>query len=600
MALMAEQLLSGRYRLLRLLGTGGMASVYLAEDLRLGRRVAVKILHPQFSADPSFVARFEQEARIAAGLSHPNLVQVYDVGHDDDRHYIVMEYIEGETLKELINRQGALPISRALNIARGVLSALAVAHAHHLIHRDIKSQNILLTESGDVKVTDFGIAREMGQTTAATLTATGMIIGTVQYFSPEQAQGRPATLKSDIYAVGIVLYEMLTGKLPFEADNPLAVAMQQINQAPQQPARLNPAIPSSVQAIVLKALSKNPDNRYSTAGEMLAAIDAARGAASQPTHGVPRHAPAALGASRTSTRPLPRTSVQQAPRRRSRRGWLWVGALAIVAVCAGLLGVMGFSGFESILGQPATPTSTPTNTPMATDTPAPIPTHREVVAPPTHTPTPTRTPRRDTATPTETPVRDTATPTHTRVPDTATPTPTDTRVPDTATPTQTPTPTATDTPLPKETSQSATDTPVPTNTPVPSDTPTPTQTPTATPTSLPSDTPTPTETVVPDTATPTETPTPAAAGNAIIQLTPASVTVGRIVTITGSGWPQDAWVTITVDMGGGTQKLGSLRAEGGSFLTTFVVAGDASPGTYTIFARDDAGDSATQTLTVTL
>src|SRR5919109_5291156 len=209
-----EQLLNGRYRLLRLRGTGGMASVYLAEDLRLGRRVAVKVLHPQFASDPSFVARFAYEARIAAGLAHPNIVQVYDVGHDGDRHYIVMEYVEGETLKELIRRQGALPVARALAIMSGVLAALALAHAHRLIHRDITAQNILLTSEGDVKVTDFGIARELSGTAMPTLTLAGMVLGTVHYFAPEQAQGRPAVPQSDVYAAGIVLYELLTGRCP--------------------------------------------------------------------------------------------------------------------------------------------------------------------------------------------------------------------------------------------------------------------------------------------------------------------------------------------------------------------------------------------------
>src|ERR671933_139740 len=179
-----EQLLDGRYRLLRPLGTGGMASVYLAEDLRLGRRVAVKVLHPQLASDPSFVARFADEARIAAGLAHPNIVHVYDVGHDGDRHYIVMEYVEGETLKALIRRQGALPVARALSIMSGVLAALALAHAHRLIHRDITAQNILLTSDGDVKVTDFGIAREFSGTAMPTLTLAGMV-------GWERGRGRP-------------------------------------------------------------------------------------------------------------------------------------------------------------------------------------------------------------------------------------------------------------------------------------------------------------------------------------------------------------------------------------------------------------------------
>src|SRR5437764_800193 len=279
---MIEQLLNGRYRLLRPLGTGGMASVYLAEDLRLGRRVAVKVLHPQFASDPPFVARFAYEARIAAGLAHPNIVQVYDVGHDGDRHYIVMEYVEGETLKDLITRQGALPVARALAIIDGVLAALELAHAHNLIHRDIKAQNILLTSGGDVKVTDFGIARELSGTAASTLTLAGMVLGTVHYFAPEQAQGRPAVPQSDVYAAGIVLYEMLTGTLPFDAENPLAVAMQQINQAPTRPTRLNPAIPPSVEAILLTALAKNPVERFAGAAEVQPALDAARASAVQP------------------------------------------------------------------------------------------------------------------------------------------------------------------------------------------------------------------------------------------------------------------------------------------------------------------------------
>src|SRR5919199_87595 len=283
---MAEQLLNGRYRLLRPLGTGGMASVYLAEDLRLGRRVAVKVLHPQFASDPAYVARFAYEARIAAGLAHPNIVQVYDVGHDGDRHYIVMEYVEGETLKALIRRQGALTVARALAIMSGVLAALALAHAHRLIHRDITAQNIVLTSGGDVKVTDFGIARDLSGTTVPALTLAGMVLGTVHYFAPEQAQGRPAIPQSDVYASGIVLYEMLTGTLPFDAENPLAVAMQQINQAPTRPTRVNPAIPPSVEAIVLKALAKNPAERFAGAAEMQAAVDAARSGAAQPTRAV--------------------------------------------------------------------------------------------------------------------------------------------------------------------------------------------------------------------------------------------------------------------------------------------------------------------------
>jgi eukaryotic-like serine/threonine-protein kinase len=311
---MAEQLLNGRYRLLRPLGTGGMASVYLAEDLRLGRRVAVKVLQPQFASDPSFVTRFAYEARIVARLAHPNIVQVYDVGHDGDRHYIVMEYVEGETLKELIRRQGALPVARALAIMSGVLAALALAHAHRLIHRDITAQNILLTSGGDVKVTDFGIARELSDTATPTLTLAGMVLGTVHYVAPEQAQGRPAVPQSDVYAAGIVLYEMVTGTLPFDAENPLAVAMQQITQAPTPPTRLNAAIPPSVEAIVLTALAKNAAERFAGAAEMQAAVDPARSGAAQPMR------LAARVVATAPTTPMQRLPPRGAPRGPALRG----------------------------------------------------------------------------------------------------------------------------------------------------------------------------------------------------------------------------------------------------------------------------------------
>src|SRR5919202_3380378 len=358
---MAEQPLNGRYRLLRPLGTGGMASVYLAEDLRLGRRVAVKVLHPQLASDPSFVARFADEARIAAGLAHPNIVQVYDVGHDGDRHYIVMEYVEGETLKALIRRQGALPVARALAIMSGVLAALALAHAHRLIHRDITAQNILLTSDGDVKVTDFGIARELSGTAMPTLTLAGMVLGTVHYCAPEQAQGRPAVPQSDVYAAGIVLYEMLTGTLPFDAENPLAVAIQQINQAPTRPTRLNPAIPPSVEAIVLKALAKNPVERFAGAAEMQAAVDAARSGAVQPTR-LARRAVATApttpmqplpsrGAPRAGTRSVAQATTHRTPAGRTTRRALWLTGAPLAVAAAALLGyyvsgghVLGFGG----------------------------------------------------------------------------------------------------------------------------------------------------------------------------------------------------------------------------------------------------------------
>src|SRR5690348_217572 len=251
--------LSGRYRLLDVLGDGGMARVYRAEDVRLHRIVAVKTLHRQYLSQPEFIRRFEQEAQLAANLTHPNIVAIYDVGRDGDAYYIVMEYVEGRSLKALIAREAPLPLDRTVPIMRQLGLALDAAHAHGVIHRDIKPENILLTPANEVKVGDFGIARAL---TGAAHTATGMVLGSVSYFAPEQAQGRPATAESDIYSSGIVLYEMLTGHLPFVADNPLATAMQQITQQPAPPRALVPALPPGVDAVVLKALAKNPEARF--------------------------------------------------------------------------------------------------------------------------------------------------------------------------------------------------------------------------------------------------------------------------------------------------------------------------------------------------
>src|SRR5918912_381704 len=222
-------LLGGRYRLLDVLGDGGMARVFRAQDERLQRIVAVKILHQQYLGQPEFVRRFEQEAQLAAGLAHPAIVAIYDLGHEDDTYYIVMEYVEGSSLKEVIAREGRLPLDRAVPLIRQLGHALDFAHGHGVVHRDIKPENILLTPADQVKVSDFGIARAM---TSPGQTATGIVLGSVSYFSPEQAQGQPATAESDIYSSGIVLYEMLTAPVPFAADNPLATAMQHITRQP--------------------------------------------------------------------------------------------------------------------------------------------------------------------------------------------------------------------------------------------------------------------------------------------------------------------------------------------------------------------------------
>ena len=265
-------LLDNRYELLERIGDGGMAEVYRAHDKMLDRYVAIKILHPQFTNDESFVTRFRREAQSAAKLSHPNIVNIYDVGCCDGKYFIVMEYIKGETLKDKIKREAPLPINVTLNIVEEIADALACAHAKHLVHCDIKPHNILLTEDGHVKVADFGIARA---TSSATITYTGSVVGSVHYFSPEQAKGHTISPKSDIYSLGVVMYEMLTGKVPFDGETAVSIAIKQLQENPIPPHDLRPDIPSLVEAIVLKAMDKNPDNRFSSE-ELIKEIERAK------------------------------------------------------------------------------------------------------------------------------------------------------------------------------------------------------------------------------------------------------------------------------------------------------------------------------------
>jgi hypothetical protein len=265
-------ILGGRYRLLDVLGDGGMARVFRAQDGRLHRIVAVKILHQQYLGQPEFVRRFEQEAQLAAGLAHPSIVAIYDLGRDDDTYYSVMEYVAGNSLKEVIAREGRLPLERAISLIRQLGQALDFAHGHGVIHRDVKPENILLTPADQVKVSDFGIARALS---SPGQTATGIVLGSVSYFSPEQAQGQPATAESDIYSSGIVLYEMLTGRVPFAADNPLATAMQHITQQPPPPRVLVPTLPAAVDGVVLKALHKDPRGRFHSGAALADALAAA-------------------------------------------------------------------------------------------------------------------------------------------------------------------------------------------------------------------------------------------------------------------------------------------------------------------------------------
>jgi eukaryotic-like serine/threonine-protein kinase len=254
-------LFDGRYRIVRKLGSGGMANVYLAEDEDLGRRVAIKILNDRYANDELFIERFRREAKSAAALSHPNIVSIYDRGEAEGTYYIAMEVIEGRSLKELIMTRGPLPIAQSLGYMHEILEALRFAHRHGIIHRDIKPHNILIGER--LKVTDFGIARAG----ASQMTEAGSIMGTAQYLSPEQARGAPVTASSDLYSGGIVLYEMLTGKVPFNGDSAIEIAMKHLNEAPKPPSRIRPEIPDELDQVVLRALAKNPEDRYQSAEE---------------------------------------------------------------------------------------------------------------------------------------------------------------------------------------------------------------------------------------------------------------------------------------------------------------------------------------------
>ncbi len=263
---MEGKLLGNRYELLEKIGGGGMAVVYKARCKLLNRYVAVKILRPEFTSDSEFINRFKVEAQAAASLSHPNIVPIYDVGNQDDLNYIVMEYINGKTLKEYIVENGSLPWKTAVNIAIQICSALEHAHKNHIVHRDIKPHNIIITKELIAKVTDFGIARAVS---GSTLTVTGNTIGSVHYFSPEQARGAYTDEKSDLYSLGIVLYEMITGKVPFDGETPVTVALKHLEDEMTPPVKLVSSIPAGVNSIILKAAQKSQANRYQSACEML-------------------------------------------------------------------------------------------------------------------------------------------------------------------------------------------------------------------------------------------------------------------------------------------------------------------------------------------
>ena len=354
-------LFDGRYRILRKLGSGGMANVYLAEDEELGRRVAIKILNERYAGDDLFIERFRREAKSAAGLSHPNIVSIYDRGEAEGTYYIAMEVIEGRSLKELIMTHGALPVHTAIGYAKQLLEALRFAHRHGIIHRDIKPHNVLVSADQQVKaneprlkVTDFGIARHG----ASQMTEAGSIMGTAQYLSPEQARGAPVTAASDLYSAGVVLYEMLTGKVPFTGDSAIEIAMKHVNELPKPPSSLRPEIPPELDQIVLRALAKDPEDRYQTAEEFIEDLErveaglpisrstataatailagAAVGEATELLSESPTRVAAPPPAQRPPPTYPPSSPYDEPPRKRKRWvPWLLVGLLLAAAVLAG-------------------------------------------------------------------------------------------------------------------------------------------------------------------------------------------------------------------------------------------------------------------------
>jgi serine/threonine-protein kinase len=421
-------MLGGRYRLTARIGEGSFAETYLATDSSLGRQVAVKVLREHYARDPRFVARFEQEARAAAAVSHPNVVDIFDYGREGDTLFITMEWVDGTDLKQLIREKAPLPIVESVRLTREILRGLGAIHRAGIVHRDVKPQNVLISKDGEAKLSDFGIARGTADTG---LTDTGMAVGTAAYMAPEQAIGGKVTPSADIYSAGVILFEMLTGHLPFPGDNPVQVMYRHVNDVAPRPRELNREIPQAIEMVVLRAMAKDPEDRFQSAQEMEAAFD---------------HAPSSDEATRImaaiSPREIPRAAAAAGsggaapPRRRiiddnSNPAWPWIlGAALLLILGLGSIALLAWGGIGN-------------NSP----TPTAHPTQVVVAATPTAQPTATPTPQ-PTATPTIAP--------------TATPTPS---------PTPTPQPTATPTPSP-------TPTPQPTATPTPSPTPTPQPTPT--------------------------------------------------------------------------------------------------------------------------
>ncbi|MDI5969229.1 protein kinase [Streptomyces sp. SL13] len=355
--------LAGRYAVAGLLGAGGMAEVYRAHDLRLDRDVAVKVLRAAQAGDAAFRIRFRREALAAASLNHPRIVAVFDAGDEaggTEPPFIVMEYVEGHTLSDLVRDSSGLDVEQALRLTTGVLDALEHAHEHGIVHRDIKPANVMLSERDGVKVMDFGIARPVG-VSGMTVTGTAMVVGTAEYLSPEQARGLAVDARCDLYSAGCLLYELLTGRPPFVAESPLAVAWKHVEEEPLAPSTHVPGIPAACDAVVLRALAKDREDRYPDAAAMRAAVQAALRAPHEVPAGTARFPAAATAAapvagrsagvahSPTATAPAPRAAGGRAagrrPPRRGRR--IGLAASAIVLVAAAALGVHALSAGDT-------------------------------------------------------------------------------------------------------------------------------------------------------------------------------------------------------------------------------------------------------------
>jgi serine/threonine-protein kinase len=338
-------LVDGRYRIIGRIGSGGMADVYCAEDTHLGREIALKVLHRRFAQDAEFVERFRREASSAAGLQNPNVVGVFDRGEHDGTYYIAMEYLSGRTLKDIVHAEAPLPPERAIDLGIQILRAAGFAHRHGVIHRDFKPHNVIVDEAWHAKVTDFGIARAG----ASEMTETGSIMGTAQYLSPEQAQGHAVTAASDLYSIGVMMYEMLAGRLPFEGDSAVAIALKHLSEPPPPLSQVRPGISPALESVVMAALAKDPANRWQTADDFAAALGAARAqieAGGNGAQDTAAFAPVAIPLEEEGPPPPPPDGAPSRADERQRR-WPWVALGLLVLALAGMLAFLALSGLLS-------------------------------------------------------------------------------------------------------------------------------------------------------------------------------------------------------------------------------------------------------------